>query len=300
VYQSPDGPMPYPGKRPYPNPLDGTDAKTDYDGDGLKLKAEYDLWVYTWQVTKTDARSLSPLSYSDGKQYSKSIAAGAYDKWGQFIAAATAENRRNVNLHDNGSWAGFSEGTTSYSILDTDRDGAEDGPEAMPLDHDGSTTLSDDERDEDADGLSNYDEVASRMSAPYWPSCYQAEPSYPVAYAGTSATDADSDGDNVVDGADDQDHDDIPNMMELSRFAASGYAFDETDDKVSGTITGGGITCSPDKDLDAEAPRHPDSYGQVNPFNPCLPDPDSRTCLRNFEFGKLPAPFDGPLWWALQ
>ena len=40
---------------------------------------------------------------------------------------------------------------------------------------------------------------------------------YPIAYAGTQVDDADTDGDGVLDGADDQDHDDVPNLMELSR-----------------------------------------------------------------------------------
>jgi IPT/TIG domain len=34
-------PWPYPGKRPYPNPLDASDAGTDYDGDGMTLAEEY-------------------------------------------------------------------------------------------------------------------------------------------------------------------------------------------------------------------------------------------------------------------
>ena len=46
--------MPYPGKRPYPNPLDGTDANTDYDGDSLTLGEEYKLWS-----TPTAARARS-------------------------------------------------------------------------------------------------------------------------------------------------------------------------------------------------------------------------------------------------
>jgi hypothetical protein len=37
-------PLPYPGKRPYPNPLDGNDAATDYDGDGLRGYLEHQLW----------------------------------------------------------------------------------------------------------------------------------------------------------------------------------------------------------------------------------------------------------------
>ena len=40
--------------------------------------------------------------------------------------------------------------------------------------------------------------------------------------SGTNPSTRTSDGDGVRDGADDQDHDDIPNVMELSRIAASG------------------------------------------------------------------------------
>ena len=50
---------------------------------------------------------------------------------------------------------------------------------------------------------------------------YKDEKPYPVAYAGTSPIDADTDGDGVRDGADDQDHDGIPNFRELSRNMAA-------------------------------------------------------------------------------
>ena len=79
--------------------------------------------------------------------------------------------------------------------------------------------LSDDERDEDADGLTNYDEATGRNTSGYWVACYKSEKPYPITYAGTDLVDPDSDGDGVRDGADDQDHDDIPNLMELSRLA---------------------------------------------------------------------------------
>ncbi len=52
------GSLPYPGKRPYPNPL-FADPLTDYDGDGLSAAQEHALWRYT------GPRSL-PLSYSAG------------------------------------------------------------------------------------------------------------------------------------------------------------------------------------------------------------------------------------------
>ncbi|HWI21252.1 MAG TPA: hypothetical protein VNT22_01415 [Baekduia sp.] len=55
------GTLPYPGKRPYPNALDGTDGNVDHDSDGLSSYEEYAAWTYT-------NRPL-PLSYSDGTQW---------------------------------------------------------------------------------------------------------------------------------------------------------------------------------------------------------------------------------------
>ncbi len=110
----------------------------------------------------------------------------------------------------------------TYWLFDHDRSGPpESDSELYYNDLDGDTWLSDDERDEDADGLSNYDETHGRMNPGYWASCYTLEKPFQTGYAGTDVADADSDGDGVRDGADDQDHDDIPNVNELSRIAAS-------------------------------------------------------------------------------
>jgi hypothetical protein len=53
--------LPYPGKRPHPNALDGSDANADWDGDGLLSHQEHALWQ------KFGRRAL-PLNYSDGLQ----------------------------------------------------------------------------------------------------------------------------------------------------------------------------------------------------------------------------------------
>ena len=71
---------------------------------------------------------------------------------------------------------------------------------------------------------------------------------------------ADSDGDGVLDGADDQDHDDIPNVMEMSRNAASGL-----DDNEPGRL------CTPQED-----PPLPDDFWhpeRVRPGQPVQPLP---------------------------
>ncbi len=74
-----------------------------------------------------------------------------------------------------------------------------------------------------------------------------------------SMTDPDTDGDGVLDGQDDQDQDGYTNLAEIDRHYA---------------IVGG-------KNL------------WVNPFNPCLPDPTSRTCTLHPPHGSPWAPF-GP------
>jgi hypothetical protein len=74
-YQDPNYSIPYPAKTAYPNPL-FKDADKDYDGDGLDLDEEYKLWKYTYEVNHTATRTLAPLSYSDGAQYSLSVLAG--------------------------------------------------------------------------------------------------------------------------------------------------------------------------------------------------------------------------------
>ena len=293
-HQSPNSSLPYPGRKPYPNPL-FADAGIDYDGDVLTLREEYSLW------TKFGARTLNPLYYSDGEQYSISrripsgpdagrreptLVASTYSKRSEFVAWANGNGYRQVELQDGYPWY---DGTArnTYGLFDVNRSGNEDTGELYYNDRDSDGFLSDDERDEDADGLINYDETHGRMFEDYWKSCYAIEKPYYVPYEGTDVDDADSDGDGVRDGADDNDHDDIPNLMELSRFDASGL-FD------------GEGSCKPDPD----APKppdtnHPNAYGRVNPFNPCLPFTESRTCARYIN-SNTGAPFDGsPNWYSL-
>jgi hypothetical protein len=56
--------LPYPSKKPWPNPLDSEDARIDHDGDGLTMTDEYLLWKYYGNLTV-------PLNYSAGLQKSQ-------------------------------------------------------------------------------------------------------------------------------------------------------------------------------------------------------------------------------------
>lgn len=152
--------LPYPGKRPYPNPLDPTDANTDYDGDGLTMADEYAAWVLY-------GHSTFPLNYSDGTQSSGGP---------QPVTPQTA-------------WE------------DLNRDGF----------------ITDDEKDVDGDGLTNWDEAHGRMQPSWWKAVFSSEPSYPLGYLGTDWLNPDSDGDGLTDGADDVDHDGWTNAQEVQR-----------------------------------------------------------------------------------
>jgi hypothetical protein len=197
--------VPYPGKRPWPNPLDPTDINYDFDGDGLKLWQENKLW-------KGTGGGFPLVRYSDGTQNT-----------------------------------GGSQPVTTV--------------EQGYLDLDGDLNLTDDERDADADGLSNMVELNFRGTQHWWSTVdwhYKPHgaapppgtiPSYieatysDRAFSDPDPMDADSDGDGILDGADDQDNDGWSNFteMQLSRYQV-GY--------------------------------------RVHPFNPCLPDPHARVCGR--------------------
>lgn len=295
-YQSPNRSLPYPGKTPYPNPL-FKDADRDYDGDGLPLGEEYKLWKYTYEVNHTAARTLSPLSYSDGLQYSLSAPESASSDRRvptQSVASYQPPQRFRLWADQTGfgrPWLAFLNDTRD--LYDMDLDGTvttvalydpsdstnplkqQRRAEATYWDLDRDGWVSDDERDEDGDGLTNYDEVLGPLTAGWWVACYPDEGEYPIPYAGTKAYDADSDGDGVLDGADDQDFDGIPNIMELSRNMAGNVAPN--------------ATCG---NTGLYAP--PPVQALVNPFNPCLPDINSRTCQRHPMVGAGYAPFKSP------
>ncbi len=285
----------------------------DYDGDSLTLAEEQSLWKFTYNVNKSATRTLAPLSYSDGTQHSfharvdgrrvPSLSVDGYDRHQQFLAWATASGHLRV-LIPVGPAPGY------HDLRDVNMNGSVDPSEADYADYDGDGKLSDDERDEDADGLTNFDESHGRTTPEYWAGCYKMEKPYGVGYAGTQVDDADSDGDGVRDGADDQDHDDVPNLMELSRNRAS-----VTVDKPSGEVDWQfGSTCrvsdsiefdetdrNGDGKPDAAKELHAAAYGRVNPFNPCLPATSARTCVSHPGFSGAGAPFDdSPNWLSLQ
>ena len=304
--------LPYPGKRPYPNPL-FDDAGSDYDGDSLTLAEEQSLWKYTYAVNGTAARALGSLSYSDGTQHSihnrvngrrvPSLPVAGYARQQQFLDWATATGYMTV-LIPVGPAVGY------HDLRDVNMNNAVSASETEYSDYDGDGVLADDERDEDADGLTNFDETHGRATTGYWTACYKMETPHGIDFGGSQVDDADSDGDGVLDGADDQDHDDIPNLMELSRNRASvtvakplgeiDWQFGSTC-RISDSIEFDEVDRNGDGKPDSAKELHAMAYGRVNPFNPCLPATNSRACTAHPGFSGVGAPFDdSPNWLSLQ
>jgi hypothetical protein len=324
-HQHPDTFMPYPGKRPYPNPLDGSDAGIDHDGDSLTLTEEFQLWKHSYATAGTATRTLSPLSYSAGEQYSvhtrdagsnrvPALSAFGYERQQNFLDWAASTGHLVVRYAPAGTWWHDLANTRLVDIRDADLSGScapapctPAAPSAAEVAYfdDGDGWLTDAERDEDADGLSNYTEThGPLLNVGWWTGRFGGETPYPVVYAGTSAWDADSDGDGVRDGADDQDNDDMPNILEADRVMSQGPVDADVDpltpaiyleDYVAPTGDAMGWVVDSRRILDEAnlALRRGDMpRAWVSPFNPCLPNPWSRTCNRHPAFGGGHAPFN--------
>ena len=237
--------MPYPGKRPYPNPRDGSDAGTDYDGDSLPAGLEFKAWKR--KATANVAwHTLTNLWYSDGLQASQDTSPVVGCR-GMAVPEPFDANGARPEFGRGTSPETYPDVTTSpYDIYTLDRIGR----------HAGDGCLDDAERDEDGDFLTNWDETVGPLGdgeagRAFWKGNYE-EPAFKTLYSGTDWLDADSDGNGVVDGLDDQDHDDFLNVEEVTRGARSRTK----DNKDGGSRRG----------------------LWVDPFNPCLPSPNSRTC----------------------
>jgi hypothetical protein len=263
--------VPYPGKRPYPNPLDPSDGGAgqaspyDFDGDGLTTREEYRAWVITgssFQSSKIGGTDLeSPLGYSDGTKFSRPNETPGVPNWQSY----------------------------KYGLPNP----VQPFPATYDLKYDAAWR--DQERDADGDGLNNRMESAKGPSNNGWWNRYWAndkqfspaiEPWGKKFYCGNQSpgyfaerpfaeldlADSDVDGDGLLDGEDDQDNDDVNNITEMY----------ETEKDVDGNgaggwnpawcgFAGGSILAVPSI-----------SFGgvdsAVNPFNPCAPDPNSRTC----------------------
>jgi hypothetical protein len=157
---------PYPGKRPYPNPL-FTDADVDYDSDGLSLGQEYTLWA------KFGDHTLE-LNYSDGKpttvqtpvpgdailqQLDTASGADHYGDGWLDDAERDADGDGLSNWDESNGRMGQGWWTAAYKDTEKAYPLSYGGVDMTNPDTDGDGTL-DGADDEDHDGLSNAFEVA--------------------------------------------------------------------------------------------------------------------------------------------
>jgi len=263
--------VPYPGSRPFPNALDPSDggaagaqsSSYDFDGDGLTTLEEYRAWRITGSSFDTSHVPVgleSALGYSDGTKFSRASSAPGVPAWQ----------------------------SSAYGLSNP----SQPFPATYEL-HGTPGTWTDDERDADADGLSNFIESARGPGHYLWWRGFMKQESVQIEqwkkksycgpvdpeqrpgdfdqrpFADVDLANADVDGDGLLDGEDDQDNDDYSNITEMYEAI---YDLD-------GNGAGGDNPpwCGKPAGLIPSIDRGGMAWA-VNAFNPCAPDPASRTC----------------------
>jgi hypothetical protein len=193
--------FPYPGSKPFPNPLDGTDAAKDYDGDGMTNAEEFAAWnLYGGRVLPTASGQSFP--YSAGNQTSTAPAGiGAMDLDGN---GRITDEEKDADGDKLPNWVEMAKGDdppvapcaftpstgpapVHYANIFTD---CGTGGGAMP---NGQT----------------FGDVESKTSAGTPP------PAYDFAN-NLDYLNPDSDGDGITDGDDDLDYDGVSNIEEIT------------------------------------------------------------------------------------
>ncbi|MFL5781844.1 MAG: Ig-like domain-containing protein [Thermoleophilaceae bacterium] len=252
-FNTPDAGLPYPGKRPWPNPLDKSDANIDHDGDGLSMIEEYGLWQLTAHPLST------ALTYSDGKQVSVS----GPDGKGVPPVGWNDPKKAYLELRHNGLWT------------DDERDADGDGIGNWDESH--------------GRLLQSWWKDAYKDETPYPDVMNGGELEYP----GTDMLKYDTDGDGKPDGADDQDHDGLSNSFELSRapFWQATYVSVGPVNAHDGVLTpleqatvDAYNSTANYADGSAITIVGPNPWARTNPYNPCKPV-YSKTCHVHWPFG---------------
>ena len=263
--------LPYPGKRPYPNPLDPSDGGAgqaspyDFDGDGLTTREEYRAWVITGSSflsfedrrhgSRVSARlqrrhQVQPAQRDPGRAELAELQVRPVEPGAAVPGDATTSRATRPGAIRSATPTATAS-TTAWS------------PPRAPAPTPGGT----------ASGRTT--SASRRRSSPGARSS-TAERRAPATsterpFAELDLADSDVDGDGLLDGEDDQDNDDVNNIIEV---------YEEEKD-LDGN---GGAPGSPNPAWCGYGRRRGsvDHFGgvdsAVNPFNPCAPDPDSRTC----------------------
>jgi hypothetical protein len=261
--------MPYPGKRPYTNPLQA-DNDVDYDGDLIQAGWEFHAWQLKGDDDATYRAITGPkgMWYSDGKQASVDTAPDSPDD-NDCVGMAIDNDLPFGGIYNRPEFE-IGEGTGNYPNLESSPGVVKPEYTVYTPSRGNDECLNDYERDEDGDFLSNGEELTGPLSSTSWWNGNFGETPYDELYwgrpvfGGVNWLDADTDGDGVVDSLDDEDADDFLNIEELVRGARVFRKTKEGKILYSGNRTG----------------------LWVNPFNPCLPYAASRTCPLKLLIGK--------------
>jgi hypothetical protein len=190
----------YAGKRPYPNPLDPTDAKTDFDGDGMTMLEEYAASALLGDTT------VPPLPYSDGNQMSAAPAnPGAMDLDGNGRYTDEEKDADNDGIPN---WIEMAKGEITPSPNSNCQFAASDPVGTFGAYANAFTSC---------DGGTTRMPNGTTFTAPSNGHTITGgiEPAWIITNA-LNFVDPDSDGDGIPDGADDQDGDLVPNLEEIT------------------------------------------------------------------------------------
>jgi hypothetical protein len=284
-------PWPYPGKRPYPNPLDASDANTDYDGDVLTLGEEFQA-SYAWLLgidpqhrlhtfmpyapaAPNPNNNMVVVSYSDGDQTTNTMdgAGNLINPTGNPLGAPTgpaapcspaqaASTQSGFDVNGNGTIG------DAGDLLSYQGDSGFVSNTLSPLgwmneyneNSQADCFLRDDEKDVDGDGLSNFTESHGPLLGQSWWTKYVPKAgTFTPEAGGTNWLDPDTDGDGILDGSDDQDHDGYTNIEE---------SLPVGDPKASAAVQAESVWHFPVEDANPN----------VDAFNPCLPNVMSPAC----------------------
>ena len=295
-YQSPNDRHPVSRARRRTRTRSFKDADVDYDGDALTLSDEYKLWKYTYEVNHTRDPHARAAVVLGRHQYSLSVLVGGNGRRQATMARGRLPAAE--GLPAVGGRRPATAATTRPAAVDARPSPHAPGRRPRPLRHgprrrrrrprasatgnqrraertywdlDPDGFVSDDERDEDADGLNNYYEVSGGPMSPELlggvlqrrdavPDQVRRAPSptTPTATATASST--------------------APTTRTSTTSRTSWSSAATWPATVPIQATAATRTTSP---YDAAARRR----RCVNPFNPCLPDLYSRTCLRHPAIG---------------
>ena len=160
--------LPYPGKRPYPNPL-FADQNVDYDGDGMLAWQEHAMW-------QKYGNAAAELTYSDGTQRSDP-GSGVTDDLRDVDADGLGNHIEANGPMRRSWWETFYDQEVPYPVEyadpdfldpDSDGDGRLDG--ADDLDHDGYPNIDDYDRSKPLpDKFDAHAEPAPRWVNPHNP-----------------------------------------------------------------------------------------------------------------------------------